>query len=89
MRLIDADKLKQHYAWWKDGGARSEDAMIFDQIVDMQPTVEVRNKGKWIDLGWVDEEYGERMGCPFCGKETFGGNFCSKCGADMRGEEIE
>ena len=35
MRLIDADKLKQHYAWWND-----ESKELFDTIVDMQPTVE-------------------------------------------------
>ena len=35
MRLIDADKLKQHYAWWND-----ENKELFDTIVDMQPTVE-------------------------------------------------
>ena len=35
MRLIDADKLKQHYAWWND-----EIKELFDTIVDLQPTVE-------------------------------------------------
>ena len=35
MRLIDADKLKQHYAWWND-----ENNELFDTIVDIQPTVE-------------------------------------------------
>ena len=35
MRLIDADKLKQHYAWWND---KSKE--LFDAIVDVQPTVE-------------------------------------------------
>ena len=35
MRLIDADKLKQHYAWWND-----ENKELFDIIVDAQPTVE-------------------------------------------------
>ena len=37
MRLIDADKLKQHYAWWND-----ERKELFDTIVDIQPTVEPR-----------------------------------------------
>ena len=32
MRLIDADKLKQHYAWWND-----EIKELFDTIVDLQP----------------------------------------------------
>ena len=35
MRLIDADKLKQHYAWWED-----EKQELFDSIVDQQPTVD-------------------------------------------------
>ena len=34
MRLIDADKLKAHYAWWGN-----EEREVFDSIVDMQPTV--------------------------------------------------
>lgn len=40
MRLIDADKLKQHYAWWND-----ESKELFDTIVDAQPTVEPENAG--------------------------------------------
>ena len=42
-RLIDADKLKAHYAWWK-GGKREltmdEAKSDFDTIIDLQPTVE-------------------------------------------------
>ena len=34
MRLIDADKLKAHYAW-----LNNEEKELFDQIVDVQPTV--------------------------------------------------
>ena len=40
MRLIDADKLKQHYAWWND-----ENKELFDTIVDLQPTVEPESAG--------------------------------------------
>lgn len=44
MRLIDADKLKAHYAWWK-GGTREmtmdEAKSDFDAIIDLQPTVDV------------------------------------------------
>jgi hypothetical protein len=36
MRLIDADKLKQHYAWWGEDDAQKR---LFDEIVDRQPTV--------------------------------------------------
>lgn len=34
-KLIDADKLKEHYAWWDN-----EDKKIFDTIVDLQPIVD-------------------------------------------------
>lgn len=35
-RLIDAEKLKKHYAWWDDDERRT----LFDQIVDAQPTID-------------------------------------------------
>lgn len=35
MRLIDADALKAHFAWWKDDDMKA----IFTVIVDLQPTV--------------------------------------------------
>ena len=41
MRLIDADKLKAHYAWWND-----DKRELFDQIVDAQPTVEQQEMTK-------------------------------------------
>ena len=45
-RLIDADKLKQHYSWW--GGLIGDDYVselveqkkVFDTIIDVQPTVD-------------------------------------------------
>ena len=44
-RLIDADKLKAHYSWWK-GGSREltmdEAKSDFDTIIDLQPTVELK-----------------------------------------------
>lgn len=36
MRLIDADKLKKHYAWWGESDSQKR---LFDEIVDRQPTV--------------------------------------------------
>ena len=38
-KLIDADKLKEHYAWWDN-----EDKKIFDTIIDLQPEAVVRCK---------------------------------------------
>ena len=43
-RLIDADKLKQHYAWWEGGSAEmtlDEAKKTFDTIIDVQPTVDI------------------------------------------------
>lgn len=90
-RLIDADKLKAHYAWWK-GGSREmtmdEAKSDFDCIIDLQPTVEPIKNGYWI----VDRKYGndvmsgERMVlCSVCGKGTLDGkhNYCPNCGARM------
>lgn len=37
MRLIDADKLKQHYAWW---GEDTNVKKLFDEVVDAQKTVD-------------------------------------------------
>lgn len=36
MRLIDADKLKQHYAW-----LNNEEKKLFDEIVEVQPTIHI------------------------------------------------
>ena len=39
-RIIDANKLKNHYSWWGDcGGEGAERKQIFDTIVDLQPTI--------------------------------------------------
>lgn len=39
-RLIDADKLKNHYAWWGQGGGSGlYQKKTFDTIVDLQPTI--------------------------------------------------
>lgn len=43
-RLIDAEKLKRHYAWWEGGSAEKtldEAKKDFDEIVDLQPTAEI------------------------------------------------
>ena len=44
-RLIDADRLKRHYAWWGEKASAEifkEFKHTFDIIVDLQPTVEVK-----------------------------------------------
>ena len=41
MRLIDADKLKKHYAWWESTELGRQNKKLFDDIVDLQPTVDI------------------------------------------------
>lgn len=50
VRLIDANKLKNHYAWWENGTAEmtlAEAKKNFDVIIDVQPTVEA------IPIDWI------------------------------------
>lgn len=87
MRLIDADRLKSHYSWWK-----AEYRRVVDDIVDYQPTVEatVVVRGRWV-VGDCDE-FAEQYHCSVCGKqivlniELFNEpkpKYCSACGAKM------
>ena len=66
MRLIDADKLKAHYAWWGDTELGRERKEVFDEIVDQQPTIAAPSKppiGAWqVTL--------DAYVCPICGFET-------------------
>ena len=48
MRLIDADKLKEHYAWW---GEDNEYKKLFDDIIDVQPTVTIETDASLEDDG--------------------------------------
>jgi len=45
-KLIDAEKLKKHYAWWEDDERRT----LFDQIVDAQPTIDA------ISVSFIEEQ---------------------------------
>lgn len=91
-RLIYADKLKAHYAWW-EGGSREmtmdEAKSDFDSIIDLQPTVDPIKHGRW-----VIEPDATIMHCDVCGWvfEYYGGleeewNNCPHCGAQMDGGE--
>ena len=78
-RLIDADKLKQHYAWWA-GGTREttmdEAKRDFDTIIDVQPTVDAVEVVRCKDCEFYDkdEKWCRRLG--LCG--AFNENdFCS------------
>lgn len=80
-RLIDADRLKAHYAWW---GEDSDKRRTFDCIVDVQPSVDAAQikHGHWVDNNEV-------FVCSECGKwfDMLQGdadmNYCPNCGARM------
>ena len=59
MRLIDADKLKAHYAWW-EGGSREmtigEAKKDFDTIVDLQPPIEAEPIVRCGECKWWQED---------------------------------
>ena len=91
-RLIDADKLKAHYAWWENGTAEmtlAEAKKTFDTIIDLQPTVDAERHGHW-------ERYNDGFGfshkCSLCNFEIREQwitlyNYCPNCGAKM--DEVE
>lgn len=87
MRLIDADKLKQHYVWWNN-----EEQRTFDQIVDAQPTANAVPvvHGKWL---WFEDCSNSGLYCSACHKLIHKvmtpkkklSNYCPNCGAKMDG----
>lgn len=99
-RLIDADKLKEHYAWW--GTSSNPDWVymkkVVDDIVDLQPTAEKHAHWEW------DDELGANI-CSSCGRPTYDSHdeyvefmgsevlalmsphYCGFCGAKMDGGE--
>ena len=87
-RLIDADKLKAHYSWWK-GGTREmtmdEAKSDFDTIIDLQPTVELKH-GRWNRERLPSTNGGsyEVFRCNLC-NEAFNWRtaYCPNCGARM------
>lgn len=107
MRLIDADTLKEEIV---EAGQRSTRYRIGEfwelnrneiwKVIDEQPTVEGRKKGRWIDAEWLSINTGETRKvrrCSVCGCGYFNydvsvntvsdiPNFCPNCGADMRKE---
>ena len=83
-RLIDAEKLKKHYAWWDDDERRT----LFDQIVDAQPTIDAEpvRHGKWIDRTIkVSAELTNIIHvCSVCEEMAVGKyRYCPHCGARM------
>ena len=68
-RLIDADKLKQHYSWW--GGLIGDDYVselveqkkVFDTIVDVQPTVDAERVVRCKDCIYYGDHGDGEMAC--------------------------
>ena len=96
-RLIDADKLKAHYAWW-EGGTREttmdEAKRDFDTIIDVQPTVDAEpvRHGHWLSVKGWDDELGEldSAECSVCHDKQDSEywvktyyHYCPNCGAKM------
>ena len=91
MRLIDADEMQEEL---KDMDIVLVKHNVEDWI-DEQPTVDAEpvRHGKWIEACF-DDGYDSAATCSLCEESTcFYGRcendlppFCSKCGADMRGE---
>ena len=84
-RLIDADKLKQHYSWWQN-----EQKNIFDTIIDLQPTVDPVQHGHWINEWEVGSTTCSKCDDNFLWEDYNGPgswNYCPNCGAKM--DEVE
>ena len=87
-RFIDAEKLKQHYAWWGD----TEQRKIFDEIVDAQPAADVQEvkHAHWKIYEDTDGIYGI---CSNCGVDVDFSHYgtpypnCPFCRAYMHGKE--
>lgn len=88
MRLIDAEKLKHHYAWWGQDYPIKE---IFDEIIHRQPTVdaEIVKHGKWISGAedFTCRNYKYECSCCECYFNLSDGDgdyyYCPNCGAKM------
>lgn len=83
-KLIYVDRLKKDILALQDcynGFSDTYDKACIIGVIDDQPTIEERKKGKW-----TSEE-----ACEFCGFQPWYENdihtllFCPNCGADMRG----
>ena len=88
MRLIDADALKIDYGFTWDDITPTHKEMY--SLIDRQPTIEKRKKGRWI--GTVEDWRNQIVwwGCSECGMDiSTRYNYCPDCGADMRKEENE
>ena len=80
MRLIDADVLKEQLEPFRYSICGFEGVLA---LIDNAPTIELR-KGEWIK---TPELFRDRI-CSHCKKQILYeqiGDFCIKCGAQMKG----
>lgn len=66
------------------------DTMGVLMVIDEQPTIEERKRGRWISLDDFRGRYNEfGYKCSECGEQSdYEENYCPNCGAEMRkGEE--
>lgn len=82
IRLIDADALRGSLFESSQFDTYNDYSMVLDTI-DLAPTIEERNKGKWVKLS------ADSFHCRLCG-HTFTViqgrsfmNYCPSCGTDM------
>lgn len=98
MRLIDADEMldNEQIAYIKAQSSKTISALTMQvnkavhakiqMLIADTPTVEAKPvvKGEWIKRDTILKEYYK---CSLCGNaEDYRKNFCSSCGADMRGK---
>ena len=81
-RSIDADRLKAHYAWWRETENGRKMADLFDEIVDAQPTADVVEVVRCENCKWQQKRLLDNGRYWYeCGKgnEALGddGGFCS------------
>lgn len=95
-RYIDADKLKEHFSWWNvnDNAIRGHYKNVFNDIIDQQPTVQVRYNH---EARWMVFDGDLTPSCSHCGmaapsaryRRKDGVNahelteFCPSCGAKI------
>lgn len=96
MNLIDKDALKKDVLDLPNcynGFSDAYDKSCIIGVIDEQPTIEERKKGKWIIHQDVKNVYGGiYIECSECGEKYVvqhfeDEKFCRSCGADMRPSE--
>ena len=89
MRLIDADKLYDEIAQYRDENMFGGGNLLVDDIledINLSPTVDAEpvRHGKWIR---VNDEFSQ---CSLCKYPVYASwlesNYCPNCGAKMDGE---